>query len=70
MIVIMMMDVNTSKHIVETERQLRSELLFMLSEQNFLYMINYNDLQESILSAILIILVIHPIFAAAPGLFC
>lgn len=39
MIVIIMTEVNTSKHIVETERQLKSELLLILTWQSLLLMV-------------------------------
>ena len=43
MIVIMMMEVKTSKHIVQTERQLRSELLLMLTVHNLFFMSKLNN---------------------------
>lgn len=44
MIVIMMMEVKTSKHIVQTERQLRRELLLMLTVHNLFFMSKlYNE---------------------------
>lgn len=39
MIVIMMIDAKTNKHIVETERQLSNELLLILTVHSFLYIV-------------------------------